>query len=165
LEYDCVTCTNKERYKRRICFLKQREYDLNFQVLGSSQREVERRRVTKEEVINYLIDVHKMTPSLLITDILMNDARMRLGDRGETVCPICLLDYETDFLVSLETAASKYHSLPFEGAYLDQPLYIIEAFDICRAAEAKYNNYKLNQIKVKTDKTPSKPVTLGKGKK
>lgn len=157
LEFDCNYCTMKERYKRKVCFVKKKRIDLNFPIFDDkgSILEYEQRSATKEDVIQHLIQVHKLMPNVLVTDV-MSTRLMMLGEQGEKVCPIGLFDYETDFYVSLETAASKYHVLPYEGAYLDQPLYIIEAFDTCRAAEAKYSNYKMNKMKEKGKKSKGK---------
>ena len=153
LEFNCDYCTLKERYKHKVCFVKNKQIDLDFPIFDEHGviQEYEQRNATKEDVIQHLIEVHKLMPNVLVIDV-MSTRLMLLGKQKEKVCPIGLFDYETDFYVSLETAASKYHVLPYEGAYLDQPLYLIEAFDTCRAAESKYNNAKMNKVKEKGKK-------------
>lgn len=114
--------------------------------------EYEVKEATREDVIEHLVAVHKLTPAAMVINVL-DSQLMRLDpeDRSKKVCPVGLFDYTTDWLVSLETAASKYHVLPFPGSYLQQPLYIIEAFDVCRAAEARWNNNKILKMKEKSN--------------
>lgn len=148
LDFDCTNCIESERYKKRICFFKNKTMTVDFPVLDENGEiiEYENRKITKEDVIDYLIQVHKHLPGMLANEVL-NTPNMRI--EGKPICPVGLFDYETDFLTSLESAASEYHVLPYDGAYLDQPLYIIEAFDICRATRAKYSNKKMNAMREK----------------
>ena len=149
MQFDCKHCTKVGRYKKRICFLKNKQITVDFPILDDNGEIVdyENRKITKEDVIDYLIQVHQHLPGMLAHEVLTTE-KMRID--GKPVCPVGLFDYETDFLTSLESAASEYHVLPYEGAYLDQPQYIIEAFDICRATRAKYSNKKMNQMKEKS---------------
>ena len=64
----------------------------------------------------------------------------RIKTRGE-VCPLSLLigreinGIPIDTLVDWETAADQYHTLPFQGSWLDQPLWLIQAFDHIRSGK------------------------------
>jgi len=148
LTFDCKNCRETGGYKRRVCFYKKRKQLLRFPLLedGSKPSDFEVRNATREDVIEHLVAVHKQVPGKMIIDVL--DFRpMMIGMNGEKVCPVTLFDHTSDWLVSLETAAAKYHTMPYPGSYLQQPLYIIEAFDICRGAEARWNNNKMLNIK------------------
>ncbi len=111
-------------------------------------------------MINQLVAAHKLLPNKLVHDVI-NFPIMSMGANRRKVCPMGLFDYDSNFYVELETAASKYHVLPYEGAYLDQPEDIIEAFTVIRSAEARYNNYQASLIKQKT----SEPATRPKSKR
>jgi|GEM_PF-2764280 len=157
LEYDCTYCIKKGWYKNRVCFLKNRKLKLKVPEydLGTGEREAPRvvsceiKEMTKEDVVKKLVECHGLFPNKLVHDVLFFP-HMRMGLNNEYICPVGLFDYEANTYVALETAASKYHNLPFSGSYLDQPLDIIEAFDTIRAAEARYTNHTMNELKQKS---------------
>ena len=153
MEFDCLYCMKKERHKGRVCFLRDKEQFLRFPILDSNGKivEWEKRMVTKKDVCELIMRVHDFMPNKLVTDVL-NSVYLRIGLNGEPVCAIGLFDPFHEWLVSLETAASKYHVLPFAGGYLDQPEFIIDAFDAIRAAEAKYQNMQLSKMKKASSK-------------
>jgi len=153
--FDCTACAKKDdkgycRQDTRLCFVKNKRMEVDFPVMNEvgAITGVERRYITKEDVIKRLIEFHRHVPNMLAYEVL-NLPPMAI--EGKKVCPVGLFDYETDFLTSLESAASEYHTLPYGdwqgNGYLDQPLYIIEAFDVCRSARAKYSNKKMNAMK------------------
>ena len=161
MKYDCERCIKTGEYKKRVCFLKHKEIELNVpDVTESSVREKseliswERKKCTKEDVIKILLEVHKLLPNKLVHDV-MRFPLMRMGLKHNEVCPMGLFDYDSNFYIELETAASKYHVLPYEGAYLDQPQDIIEAFTVIKAAEARYYNYQSSLIKQKSSESPN----------
>jgi hypothetical protein len=164
LLYDCKYCHKKGWYKNRVCFLKNNEILLKcpiFEIDASAQKESvkivssEIKKMNKEDVVKKLIECHEMLPNKLVHDVITFPC-MRMGLNNEIICPPGLFDYDSDFYVSLETAAGKYHTLPYPGSYLDQPQDIIEAFDTIRSAEARYNNYQMNLIKMKDKETSKK---------
>ena len=114
--------------------------------------DIEEVDLTRDMVIDRLVKLNKLFPSEL-PHVLMKSPFMKVEVEGFgkklEVCPVSLFDYDSEFYVSLETAASKYHVLPYEGGYMDQPLYITEAFDVARSAEARYNNKKMNEVNSK----------------
>jgi hypothetical protein len=61
-------------------------------------------------------------------------------------------------LIDLEDSCFSYHCLPYEGGLLDQPLYLIEAFNVIRSEKNKYDNKKfedgLKDIKSNTGNVP-----------
>lgn len=153
MEFDCRDCVSKKRHLRSVCFHKSKKIWCRIPVFDESGNVFEwlEREMTKEDMVEHLTKVCNLLPSALIIDLLKHKL-MQVGKRGEFVCPMGLFTEEADWLVSLETAASKYHVLPYPGehggagSYLEQPLFIIEAFDTARSAEAKYTNYKMSKI-------------------
>lgn len=144
-------------YNHRVCFLKNgtvkakvpifKEIDYKVTIVGTEDVEL-----TKEMVIDKLVALNKLFPNKL-PHLLMRTPFMKVEIEGfndkKEICPIGLFDYEAEFYVSLETAAGKYHTLPYDGGYMEQPLLITEAFDVARSAEARYNNAKMNEINSK----------------
>lgn len=168
-EYDCENCKRKCLYNRRICFLREKNINAEAPIIGEIDRGGEKkvaiigkesRVITKMDVINQLEEIHNRFPNKLVHELLKTPFLMYKTDKSErpvSVCPISLFDPESEYYVSLETAAGKYHTLPygdmFGCGYLDQPLYIVQAFDAARSAEARYNNIKMNRISKDSSKS------------
>lgn len=74
------------------------------------------------------------------------------------VCPISLVAEfpQLDHLVSLESAASQYNQLPYDGGYLDQPIFVIQAFDAVRSARSEYERDYNQRIESKRKKEEKK---------
>lgn len=107
-----------------------------------------KKEATKQDVIDYYSIVRDLLPNERAFKVWMMDF-MRLGKGGKPICPIPFFKQELRNIVDWESAAGKYNSLPFEGSYLDQPLFVIEGFNIVRAAENLYNSKKMEETKKK----------------
>ncbi len=163
LSFDCKYCQESKRDQKRVCFLNKATCRVRFPAIPDSFSGLEERKLflqqkqfveweeadaSAEEVIEHFIKVHALYPNLLPTEILLLPL-MRLGVKGEAVCPVGLLTYKANWFTELESAAEKYKTLPFNGNWLDQPQYIIDAFNTIRGAESKYMSKKLKSKKGK----------------
>ncbi|RME09147.1 MAG: hypothetical protein D6816_04690 [Bacteroidetes bacterium] len=54
----------------------------------------------------------------------------RFGAEIFKECPESLITIETRWLIQLVQAAHEYHSFPFPGSYVEQPVFFIEACSI-----------------------------------
>ncbi len=111
----------------------------------------------KQEAMDILANIASKQPTRPVFDIWYSYFRSRIGLKenedgkmvSAEVCPIGFLTEEIEDYVSMENAASKYNSLPFPGNWLDQPLYIIEAFENINVASGHYERDKSNKMKSK----------------
>lgn len=165
--FNCDYCIQKGYCnKRLVCFLKKKKKTVSIPLLpdnfhkriDTSQSDIYRKfdriqkEVTKEEVIQYYSHVKSLFPNERAFKVWAMPL-MRLGLKNQLICPIPFFDKYLDDIVSWESAADKYGVLPYKGSYLDQPLYVIEGFNICRSAESRYTNTKMKDSKKKSKKT------------
>lgn len=159
--FNCDYCMQKGlRDKRIVCYLKENEKTLlmpnipdNFhKQIDVSQNDIYtqfdrvEREVSKEELIEYFGQIRELFPNERAFKVWAMPL-MRLGLDNQLICPLPFFTKKLNDIVSWESAADKYSVLPYEGAYLDQPLYVIEGFNICRSAESKYTNTKMKKSK------------------
>jgi hypothetical protein len=63
----------------------------------------------------------------------------------------------------LESACFNYHCLPYDGGIFDQPLYLMEAFNIIRSTKNRYENKNIEEITKNMNKdSGSKPQVMPK---
>jgi hypothetical protein len=108
---------------------------------------------TKEDVIGYYTKIRDILPNERAFNVWKMDI-MRLGMTqhgrgGKPICPVPFFTKKLQDIVKWESAANKYGVLPYRGAYLDQPLYVIEGFDVVRAADNLYNAKRMKEMKKK----------------
>lgn len=72
------------------------------------------------------------------------------------VCPTALTDPYLVYLIELEQAVREYHTLPFGGGYLSQPLAMIDIFAVIRAERNQFERVKIETLKKKTKKGQGK---------
>lgn len=118
--------------------------------------ETVKKEVGKEELIEYYSKVRGLLPNERAFKVWMMDF-MRLGGEkgGKPICPVPFFTKRINDLAEWESAASKYNSLPFKGGFLDQPLFVIEAFNVIRAADNLYNSKKMENMKKAGKSKPS----------
>ncbi len=69
------------------------------------------------------------------------------------LCLQSLIEYNAVELMNLENAASRYHNLPYKGAYTDQPVIIIDAFEIIRSAIIRFENDLMKEAQKSAEKS------------
>lgn len=114
------------------------ETDLNGQL---TQRVTQ--LLNREELIEKMVDLQV---NFFDEDMPMFDIWYKFFRQ---VCPVSLV-YEFPYLdnfVTLESAASEYNTLPYEGGYLDQPLFIMDAFNAVRIARTQYERAQNEKFK------------------
>ena len=111
--------------------------------------------MTKEKFFEEIARVHSFISDMPLVSLVT-------GFYGN-LCPQSLLSIECADLVSLENAVSRYHQLPFPGSYLEQPLALIEAFEVIRGAIIGFENEKIKSV-TNRDNQGSAKTGLGKKK-
>jgi len=99
----------------------------------SARRESVERYVSKEEFIDILSDIQDLKPDMPLFEMV----RVYFRNPKE-LCVTAFGDPEFEMLVKMESRASEYHVLPFEGGQLDQPLVVLEAMDIIARTSILY---------------------------
>jgi hypothetical protein len=130
-----------------------------------SKMEFVKTEATKEDVIEYFSIVRDMLPNERAFKVWMMDI-MRLGvtkkgSGGKPICPVAFFTKRLRDIADWESAANKYGVLPFEGSYLDQPLYVIQGFNVIRAADSLYNSKKMKEM----DKQNKKSTNSNRGRR
>ena len=147
--YNCDYCLSKDFHKERECFIFSKYLEIpiiNFDFEKGDfdkQKEVEFDEINKETFFDEIAELHPFFPKMDVVEFV-------LAFYGG-LCPQSLLTNEGAELVSIENAVSKYHSLPFEGAYLSQPYYIIQAFEIIRGTIIGFENKMLKEASKSKD--------------
>ena len=95
--------------------------------------EAEERLVSREEFIEILEYIQELKPNMPLFEIIRTYFRS-----PKEVCVTAFGDPDLDWLIKLETRAQEYGVLPYEGGQLDQPLYILQAFDMISIARALF---------------------------
>lgn len=63
------------------------------------------------------------------------------------VCPAGFADPFSAYLISLESAAEKYSTLPNGGGILDEPIWIFDGFQEIRIAKSEYYLWRSRRAK------------------
>lgn len=161
--FDCNYCIQKgNNDTKMVCFRNSNKKMLNLPTIPDnfhkqidvSQSNVYNdfdrslKEITKEELIDYYTQIRSLFPNERAYKVWFMPL-MRIGPKNQPVCPVAFFSKKLNDIVSWESAADKYGVLPYKGSYLDQPLYVIEGFDICREAASKYTNSKMEESKKK----------------
>lgn len=93
----------------------------------------EERVISREEFIEVLEYIQELKSGMPLFEIIRTYFRS-----PKEVCVTAFGDPELDWLIRLETRAQEYGVLPYDGGQLDQPLYVLEAFDIITIARALF---------------------------
>lgn len=62
------------------------------------------------------------------------------------VCLTAYVDFELGELVDLEDSCHNYHCLPYDGGLFDQPIYLLQAFNVIRGEKNKYEKIKADKL-------------------
>lgn len=177
--YDCSYCKMRNLKGTRVCYRFDSINTLNipliFDKAGNPKfhdeqgREIEgaysQRKCDREEAINVLAEIAKKQPSRSVFDIWKSYFIRYIGTRWDEesekwvsaeVCPIGLITEESESFISMEASASKYNSLPFEGSWLDQPQFIIEAFEAVAIGNGHFERDRMNKMKRESNKLKNK---------
>lgn len=63
------------------------------------------------------------------------------------VCPSSIIDPYLVYLIELEQAAREYHTLPYSGGLLDQPIALLDAFSAIRSARNEFDRVRLDKLR------------------
>lgn len=148
--------------KERVCLYEQ-EWDTQFEIqcpiIDAKGVEAQRRlsRGAETRVVNaddFLVLLEELKEKLG-SDTPLYELMLQFF---QDVCPTNFFDPFLERLLQWESAAREYHTLPYAGGYLDQPLYIIQAFQIIRGARGQYYALKDKRAEAKR-KTATPPNT------
>ena len=138
-------CMSKGLYKERECFLLSKyleipimEIDEDTGKIVMDNKEMELEEVDRDGFFDMIAELHYYFPDIPVTTFVMS----YYGG----LCPQSLLTAEGAALLSLENAVSRYHTLPFPGSYLEQPLTMIEAFEVIRSTIIDFENRQMREI-------------------
>jgi hypothetical protein len=62
------------------------------------------------------------------------------------ICLTAYIDFELGEFVDLEDSCHNYHSLPYAGGLFDQPIYLMQAFNVIRGEKNKYEKTKADKL-------------------
>ena len=79
------------------------------------------------------------------------------------VCPTAMIDAEDLFMLETEQACREYHKLPFEGGLWDQPLKLLENFEVIRAERNQFERIRFEQLKRKEKVKENNQGPLARG--
>lgn len=150
--YNCRLHDNEE-FTRQYgvhCYTVQDEFQIPVPVAGPNGQLTKReiRTLNKEAFLKEVVKLHDFFNG----DMTMWEVMLKFF-RG--VCPMAYFDHDIDTYVRLESAASAYNALPYEGGYLQQPNIILEAFDVIRGTRAQFE-HKLHQKARREEKKAQK---------
>lgn len=84
-----------------------------------------------DDLFEELVKVHQEAPDAPLFDLLMTFYPQ--------VCPTGIIDPIYNEIVTMEERTQKYGIFPYAGGQLDQPVKMLEAFDIIRSAIAMFH--------------------------
>jgi len=68
------------------------------------------------------------------------------------VCPTSIVDPYLVYLIELEQAAREYHTLPYPGGLLDQPLALLDSFSVIRSERNQFDRVRFEKLQQKAKK-------------
>lgn len=107
-----------------------------------------------DELYDEIEKIKERFPILTDFDILRKFFNSNGDEGNKELCPTALVDPWVDWLLELENAAQTYHVLPYPGALLDQPAWVLEAFRTIREVKNVFERRRTKSLisKVKDGK-------------
>jgi hypothetical protein len=106
----------------------------------------ETRQLDEKELLDQIEEYQDIFPSMPSFDILT-----KFFSSPRPVCPTSLVDWQTRQLLEIESGCKEYHALPYEGGLMDQPVWLLEAFDIIRSERNAFERIRIEDYKKSAD--------------
>lgn len=162
INFDCAACQEFKWHERRACYLPhepgKEKYDFIlplFEGEGHPPRqtgEIKYREQTEDDFLERLDELSRVFPEVPEFELV----QMHFKNPFE-MCLTGIADPEIVELIELESACTKYNTLPYAGGLQDQPTVILEAFSAIREAENEYNAKKFAAQADKANRETVKP--------
>lgn len=95
-------------------------------------------KLSVDDLFEELVKIHFEAPEAPLLDLLMTFYPQ--------VCPTGIIDPVYNEIVIWEERTQKYGIFPYTGGQLDQPLKMMEAFDVIRSSVAQFNKKREQEI-------------------
>jgi len=165
--------SHNEWFKKRFCYhpiYGKESYKVSIPIFDEIQRSrpisSEEKEFTEEDLLDWLYDLQENNfPDAPAFELLQRFIKKPGAFEKGEVCLTGLIDFELGEIIDLESACHNYHCLPYAGGLFDQPIKLIETFNVIRATRNKYDNLKIEQITKDVKNNPDsskKPLNIPK---
>lgn len=155
--YDCDFCIAHKLYENRACYLLDNDWGEDrhkfilpvFDPLASKPMPIAEEDVvlTKESIISKLDKYQEVFPDAPPFELLT-----LWFTRPKELCLTSILDPQLGLLLDTESACKEYRTLPYGGGLWDQPLALLEAFDLIRSERNQFERIRIEKLNTTTKK-------------
>ena len=153
--------------KTRFCYhpvFGEEVHTINVPILNNDNKVegVSQAIFTEEEFLQWLYEFNdSFNANMPAFEIIQKT--LKAGNSNKEVCCTAFVDMEMGTMIDMESACAAYNQLPYDGGFLDQPIRLMEAFDIIRGERQRFENVEADKLLSEAKSKNKTPKTSGRG--